>query len=477
MADGSRSADGSGAREAVSAPRRRRSRLRRVLGRRHDWRLKVPNVRILRPHLGWVGPLLVLVTTVFAMIASTGGSGPGGNGSASGLTIGAASLTLMAWSFVLAVRIPLIEPIFGGLDSAYRVHRWAGALSIPAMLFHAGSAEVRRGYVEISRWASDFGLTLAGVATVSAVVLLVLSILRWMPYRWWRLTHKLFGVVYVLAVWHVYTVEKPYQNWSASGIYLNAVMAAGLVAFLYRVVVRDMFRRGLRYRVVSATRVGTAIDLRLEPVGRPLQYHAGQFAVIKFQRRGLSEPHVFTVAEPPGSGQLRFFIRRLGDWTSKLYDAPLEGAEVLVEGPYGTFEATRDDAPTVWVAGGVGITPFLSNSTVLPTGSQNPPVLFYCVRTREDAMGIELLDQAHRDGRIELRILASADGQRFTKSTLTERFGPKGLRGGHVALCGPKSLIITAEKAGRKLGARTVETEDFDFRQGFGPDLPGPRRS
>ena len=448
-----------------------------MLGRCHDWSLKVSNIRMPRPHLGWTGPLLVLVTTVFAVIAVSSGTGPHGNVRASGLTIGAMSLSLMAWSFILAVRIPLIEPVFGGLDSAYRVHRWAGALAIPTMLFHAGSAQIRGGYLELPEAAAETGLTLAGAAVITCVVLFLLSIFRWMPYRWWRLTHKLFGVAYLFAVWHVYTVEKPYQNWSSWGIFLNLLMAAGAAAFLYRVIVRDMLRRGLRYRVVSATRVGTALDLRLEPIGKDLEYHAGQFAVIKVQKRGLAEPHVFTVAAPPGSGHLRFFIRRRGDWTAKLYDADLVGVEVLVEGPYGTFEVTRKDAPTVWVAGGVGITPFLSNSTVLPAGAAHPPVLFYCVRSREDAMGIELLDQADRDGKIDLQIIASAEGQRFTRSTLSDHFGRGGLKGGHIALCGPKRLVRTAAKAGRKLGAASVETEDFDFRHGFGADLPGMKRS
>ena len=440
------------------------------------WRLKVPSIRMLRPRIGWIGPLLVLVTTVLAVVAVSSGAGPHGNVRASGLTIGALSMTLMAWSLILAVRIPLIEPIFGGLDSAYCVHRWAGALAIPMMLFHAGSAEIRGGYLELSRAAAETGLNLANVAVITCIVLLLLSIFRWMPYRWWRLTHKLFGVAFLIAVWHIYSVEKPYQNWSAWGTYLNVLMGAGGVAFIYRVIVRDMIRRGLRYRVVSATRVGTAIDLQLEPMGKDLEYHAGQFAVIKVQKRGLSEPHVFTVAAPPGSGYLRFFIRRRGDWTAKLYDADLEGVEVIVEGPYGTFEATRQDAPTVWVAGGVGITPFLSNSTLLPADANNPPVLFYCVRSREDAMGIELLEQANREGRIDLQIIASAEGQRFTKSTLSDQFGPNGLKGGHVALCGPKRLVAAAAKAGRNLGAASVETEDFDFRHGVGRDLPGLKR-
>ena len=426
-----------------------------------------------RPHLGWVGPLIVVATVIVAVIVVSGGSGPDGNARASGLTIGAMSLVLMAWSFVLAVRIPLLEPIFGGLDSAYRVHRWAGALAIPTMLFHAGSAEISGGFLEVSAATARTALDMASIGMLIGLGLFVLSILRWMPYRWWRLTHKLFGVPYAFAVWHVYTVEKPYQNWSPQGTFLNLIMAAGLVAYLHRLIVRDMILRGLRYRVVSATRVGTALDIVLEPLGKDLDYHPGQFAVVKFQKAGLSEPHVFTIAAPPGSRHLRFFVRRLGDWTAKLYDTELVGLEVLVEGPYGTFEATKKDAPTVWVAGGVGITPFLSNSTVLPPGSDNPPVLFYCVRDRADAMGIDLLNLAHDEGRIDLQVVASSEGRRFGESTLAEYFGPDGLKGGHVALCGPKGMVVAAEKAGRRLGAATVECEDFDFRQGFGPDLPG----
>ena len=113
---------------------------------------------------------------------------------------------------------------------------------------------------------------------------------------------------------------------------------------------------------------------------------------------------------------------------------------------------------------------------MLPANADNPPVLFYCVRSREDAMGIELLDQAERVGKIDLQIIASGEGQRFTRSTLADHFSPKGLKGGHVALCGPKSLIGAAAKAARKLGAASVETEDFDFRHGFGADLPGLKR-
>ena len=60
---------------------------------------------------------------------------------------------------------------------------------------------------------------------------------------------------------------------------------------------------------------------------------------MKVQKPGLSEPHIFTIASGPDEPALRFFIRDLGDWTTKMQTADLR-ATVVVEGPYGRLEPT-----------------------------------------------------------------------------------------------------------------------------------------
>ena len=55
---------------------------------------------------------------------------------------------------------------------------------------------------------------------------------------------------------------------------------------------------------------------------------------MKVQKPGLSEPHIFTIASGPDEPAFRFFIRDLGDWTTKMQTADLR-ATVVVEGPYG----------------------------------------------------------------------------------------------------------------------------------------------
>ncbi len=417
-------------------------------------------------------------SVVVGWFAFAGATGEEGGSVALGLFVGAASIVLMAWSFVLAVRIRVLEPLFGGLDRIYQAHRWAGTLSVLAMFLHVRlEPEVEGGIRGASRAVADSAEGLAGVAEYMIYGLVAISLLRWIPYRFWRLTHKLLGIPFAFASWHFITAEKTYANNSGWGWYFGAIMGAGLLAYLWRVVVRDMLLRGRSYTVAATTLREGTLEVELAPRGRPLGHRAGQFAVLKVQERGLTEPHVFTIASSPREPNLRFFIRNLGDWTRRLQERDLIGTTVLVEGPYGTFEPLPHEAdrPVLWVAGGVGITPFLSAIDGLsPSGEGPRPILVYCVPNRHDASAIEVLEAADADGRIELHVLASADGDRFSPERLTTIVDGIDLAPAHVAMCGPAGLVASAETAARRLGARSVETEAFDIRSGIGPDLSEP---
>ncbi len=455
---------------------------RLLLGRRRDWAVPRPRWGAITG-LAWLGPLAVVASTVAGWFAFAGATGDGQV--ALGLFVGAASIVLMAWSFLLAIRIRALEPLFGGLDRMYQVHRWAGSLAMVLMFWHVRiEPEIDGGVRGASRAVAEAAEELAGVGEYLLYGLVAISLVRWFPYRWWRLTHKLLGIPFAFACWHFFTAEKTYANGSPWGWYFGGIMVAGLASYLYRVLWRDMVRRGRAYTVASVETDGSTMELELAPKGRPLRHRAGQFAVLKIQERGLSEPHPFTIASSPRSANLRFFIRDLGDWSGRLQREDLVGSTVLVEGPYGRFEplADHDDpvgSPTLWVAGGVGITPFLSAIDELPpvgvdgvTGS--PPVLVYCVGRREDATAIEVLEAAAADGRIVLHVVASQDGRRLTPELLEELVGGVSLQGWHVAACGPQGLLAMVDRTARRLGSGPIESEAFDIRSGVGPDLSRP---
>lgn len=450
-----------------------------MLGSKHDWQVRRPHVGRPRPGLHWLGPIAVIVSTVATWPAFSGAIGEEGGSVSFGLYIGAVSIVLMAWSFVLAIRVKAMERFFGGLDSMYRVHRWAGTLAVAAMFLHTqNEPEIENGVPGASRSIAEAAEDLAGTGELMLYLLVLASVVRWLPYRWWRWSHKLLGIPFVFACWHFFTAEKPYANGSGWGWFFGSIMVAGIAAFVARVLFRDPLLRGSKHRVVSADVHGDTIELVLEANGSPMQYEAGQFAVLKLQERGMTEPHIFTIASGPSEGVLRFFIKDLGDWTAELVERgeDLVGSTVIVEGPYGRFQPLpHEPAPTVWVAGGVGVTPFLAATAELePRPEGQRPVLYYAVRNEEHAMAIDTLRAADARGVIDLEVCASSMGRRFDERLLLERFGPDGLRGAHLAVCGPAGLVTEVRRIGDAVGAAEVEHEDFDIRQGFGPDLSRP---
>jgi len=457
------------ARERIS---RAQSLLKTLLGRPQDWTITPPRPWRHGFALASLGPTLVIVSSLIWWFPYTSEDST----IALGLFTGTVAIVLMSWSFVLAVRFRWLEPIFGGLDRMYAVHRWCGTLAIGAMFLHIQlEPEIDGGFDGLLAQFKETALDAAGLAEKAFYVLIAISLVRWVPFRWWRLTHKLMGIPFVVAVFHTLTIEKPFSPGSAWGVALMGISFVGMAAWIWRVVGRDGLLPGVPYQVIAATLHERTLELELAPVGRRLRHRAGRFAFVKLRVPGMREPHPFTIASGPDEEHLRFFVRNLGDWTGELREHDLVGARVIVEGPYGRFEPLPeggDATQVVWVAGGVGITPFLSILATLPTGAapEKRPLLIDCVADADSATAIDVLRAAAADGRITLELVESSQGRRLDADLLRELVGGD-LTGAHVAVCGPKGLVSMVERTAGSLGANHVESEDFDIRSGIGPDL------
>src|SRR5690606_39071489 len=98
--------------------------------------------------------------------------------------------------------------------------------------------------------------------------------------------------------------------------------------------------------------------------------------------------HPFTIASADrGDRTVTFAIKALGDYTRGLAHRLRAGQPVQVEGPYGRFDFTRGDrhAQQIWIAGGIGITPFLAWLESLRDHPEQAvsAELHYCIRDRE----------------------------------------------------------------------------------------------
>lgn len=126
---------------------------------------------------------------------------------------------------------------------------------------------------------------------------------------------------------------------------------------------------------------------------------AGQFlSLMIMSTEGWSEPHPFSIAGAPEDAVQRLTIKKEGKFTSALPDLS-PGTPVKCLGPLGIFCKDIDTKPNiVMMAGGVGITPFLSvlrHFRNIKAG--NKTTLFWVNKTHADTFSLEELGEMTRE--------------------------------------------------------------------------------
>lgn len=116
----------------------------------------------------------------------------------------------------------------------------------------------------------------------------------------------------------------------------------------------------LSAEVTEILPIGEALyRVRMEPVGDPLRFFAGQYVELRFDDR---PPRSFSMANRPDEPVLEFYIRHLPEGQASDYVATRlkPGDTVRLKGPYGAAYWRPKDRPIVAIAGGSGLAPLRS---------------------------------------------------------------------------------------------------------------------
>jgi predicted ferric reductase len=183
-----------------------------------------------------------------------------------------------------------------------------------------------------------------------------------------------------------------------------------------------------------------------------------------FHQSGIPlESHPFTITSAPGADSLRLAVKRLGDFTGSVMTLR-PGSRAQLEGPFGRFCLTPDRVHSqTWIAGGIGITPFLSWARSL-----DEPIaadLYYCTPAAEHAHFLdELFDIADRYPSFRVIPIRKTSLGHLSVSDI-EAVNPN-LSHGHIFICGPPALVEnlrTGFVTNGMLPGR-IHSETFDFR-------------
>jgi predicted ferric reductase len=245
--------------------------------------------------------------------------------------------------------------------------------------------------------------------------------------------------------------------------YVVMVMAVAIGSWIYRTFLFGLFRRPAVYQVAAANSLNEQVmEVTLSAQGDGIAYAPGQFVFLSIDGSDLGEPHPFTVSSHPEAVELRLSIKALGDYTTKLLQELKPGVRAYVEGPYGRFDYRKGKRRQLWLAGGIGITPFLS---FLPDVDEEREVnLLWSVNEAADAFQhdeIEALAEERPKVSYRRHVVAS-DGY----LQIAERDLGGIPRDCSVYVCGPEAMRDSFIRQLVKLGVsrQDIHFEEFSLR-------------
>ena len=365
---------------------------------------------------------------------------------------------LVLIQLVLMSRNPWLDQVFGQ-DRITQAHRWVGFGAVWLLVTHGVLITIGYG---MSAKASPIDQLLSFMATYPYVLWSVvgLSIFigvaissvkaarRRVSYETWYTIHLYVYLAIALSFLHQLFVGVDFVNDQVASLYWIAlyVLAFGtLLTFRFGQPIAISVRH--RMRVANVVEEGPGI-VSISLAGRGLDrlpVRAGQWFRLRFLTvDGWYRAHPFSISAAPNGRYLRFTVKDLGDYTSKLQKVRV-GTVVFVEGPYGVFTgARRTKARVLLVAGGIGITPLRALLEELPAARGNL-TLVYRASGPEDVVFRNELDQL-----AELRgaTIHYVVGKRGSREVPSDPFEPRELRklvpdlkDRDIYVCGPTGMM------------------------------------
>lgn len=200
-----------------------------------------------------------------------------------------------------------------------------------------------------------------------------------------------------------------------------------------------------------------------------LDYKPGQFLLLSFDKE-FTDSHPFSITSIPEDPVIEVTVRTLGNFTQKMHSSPI-GTPFWIRAAYGAFTIDKVEGDLVFIAGGVGITPFLS--ICRSEAKKNMPkkiTLFYCVRSHKDIPDKQVLDELSKNyENFKLVYIFSDEAPpgwtgptgRISKEILAANV--ENINEKAVFICGPPPLVEFVKGALDELGVTKIHVDNWAY--------------
>ncbi|MBI2798375.1 hypothetical protein HYX70_03740 [Candidatus Saccharibacteria bacterium] len=387
-----------------------------------------------------------------------------------GRLAGLGGLALFAWAVVLSARLKILGRLFMGLDNTYRAHHIIGCLALILLLIHPILLTTRYllsspiSAYEFIKPSFASPLRLLGEVTLATFMSLMIIVLyiNITQKRLIMVMRLLGALVFLGGIHAIFVGGSDISSLPLLQAYILTLLGLAAAVYIYRSLFHKSFSKFYDYTVDSIVHKGDIIELHLQSQSPIVKRLPGQFAFFKAEAKGLlGESHPFTMSSGPAQA-LRFSIKQVGDFTKNLSTLKL-GQNVKIDAPYGTFSnQIVTNKRQVWVAGGIGLTPFLSMTASLNNDQQVD--LYYSTKKKTEAVYLDELQKAAKDHK-NLRLIPWATDRAgfLTAEAIFKQ--SKNLDNAAFMVCGPPPMmkVLRAQLKTKGIANKNIHTEEFSL--------------
>ena len=397
-----------------------------------------------------------------------------------GMMCAMVAMPILILQAVTAARLRPISRHFG-LDMVLRFHKGMAAFALVLLLCHPVLIAAASGrWSLITHFNQPWPFLLGKVALLLMVIQGVTSLFqrRLLAFEKWRIIHNQAVLIWLLGWTHSFMLGEDLKLMPLRILWVIAGLAVFGFYLYHKVYVPKVTARHAWSvaEVRQETHSVWTLTFQPPPDVAHFPYWPGQFRYVSLWRPGRpfnNEEHHFTISSSPTQpGRHASTIKESGDFTRTIGQTR-PGDKARIQGAYGRFSHVfyPEEKNLVFIAGGIGITPFMSMLRYMRDMHQDLNVLLlYANKTEGDIVFREELAQIEAGPTPHLKtihVLSEPDARwqgdkgQIDRPILERFCGP--VAGKAFYLCGPTGLMDKAEAAlrGMRVPVDLIHSERF----------------
>jgi len=302
---------------------------------------------------------------------------------------------------------------------------------------------------------------------IFVVIMIASKLYKRISYTLWQYLHILTYVLFFFGLYHA-------VNWGsdANFIYIKILYGVLLLGVVVGITYRAQHKIRKRYagkfhvkEIKKETKDTFTLVITPE---KKFKFKAGQFCFLRINKNKLYARHPFTISSSPQNHDLHFTIKKAGKFTQTASELK-KGEEVVIDGPFGNFTERSGGKDHIFIAGGVGITPFMSIiKNYIDKEKTGNILLIYGSQTKEDIIFRDELDNTNENWFKKVYTLSKEESSwtlcehGHVDKAIIEKY-VKNIGNSIFYICGPESMKDSLKKILADLNVKNqnIIIEDF----------------